>query len=74
MVYKEEKWVCLREACLGAGEVREVGGIDSVGQHGRVCGQQLPVPSTRALHIMYITVDQPTNVHYGLYGLYFSWN
>ena len=57
VVYKEGKWVCLREACLGAVEVREVGGIDSVGQHGRLCGQQLPVPSTCALHIMYVTME-----------------
>ena len=35
VVYKEGKWVCLREAGLGAVEVREVGGMDSVGQHGR---------------------------------------
>lgn len=56
MVYKEEKWVGLREAGLSAVEVREVGGIDSVGQHGggEVCGHQTPVPSTRALHIMYV--------------------
>ena len=32
----------LKEPGLGAVEVREVGGIDSVAQHGRVCGQQLP--------------------------------
>ena len=49
--------MCLREAILGAVEVREVGGIDSVGQHGRLCGQQLPVPSTCALHIMYVTME-----------------